>query len=62
MKRFGPDVQKSDPRKHGFDYGMGRPIVFDSDKFRTCPSCKGEGKINGDKCINCDGTGAVPKE
>ena len=53
--------EKKDPRKYGFDYGDGRPIVFDSNLFKECPSCKGTGKINEEKCLTCDGTGAVEK-
>jgi len=33
--------EKKDPRKYGFDYGDGGPIVFDSNLFKECPSCKG---------------------
>ena len=60
---FDPTRPKNlDPKKHGFDYGDGRPVVFNSDLFRECPSCEGKGEVNGEKCITCDGTGAVEKE
>ena len=55
------DIKTKDPRKYGFDYGMGGPIVFDSNLFRECPFCKGKGKTQDEKCLVCDGTGAVPK-
>lgn len=67
---FDPDKPgKLDPRKYGFDYGNGGPIVFDSNLFRGCPSCKGKGEIEVEerkevkieKCPTCDGTGAVEK-
>lgn len=54
--------ETKDPRKYGFDYGDGRPIVFDSNLFKECSSCKGEGKINEEKCSTCDGTGAAEKK
>lgn len=62
MTLFKSECKKLDPRKYGYDYGpeMG-PIVFDSNLFRECPSCKGTGKINEEKCPACDGTGAVEK-
>lgn len=56
------DIKKKDPRKYGFDYGDSGPIVFDSNLFKECPSCRGEGEVNGEKCPTCDGTGAVEKE
>jgi hypothetical protein len=62
MSAFGQNPEKLDPRKYGFDYGDGRPIVFDANLFKECPSCKGSGKINEEKCIDCDGTGAIPKD
>ena len=64
MSLFNFDPEKSkklDPRKYGFDYGDNSPIVFDSNLFQECPSCKGKGEINAEKCSTCDGTGAVEK-
>lgn len=61
MTLFNSDRKKLDPRKYGFDYGDGGPIVFDSNLFKECPSCKGKGKIKEEKCPTCDGTGAVEK-
>lgn len=65
---FNPNKPgKLDPRKYGFDYGNGGPIVFDANLFKECPSCKGKGEVESqdrkiEKCPTCDGTGAVPKE
>lgn len=68
---FDPEKPgKLDPRKYGFDYGDGGPIVFDSNLFRECPSCGGTGeieireekKVRIEKCLICDGTGAVSKD
>ena len=61
------DTKMKDPRKYGFDYGMGGPIVFDSNLFQECLSCKGTGMVETkdqkmEKCYICDGTGAVPKD
>jgi hypothetical protein len=62
MSAFDSNSKKLDPRKYGYNYGMGGPIVFDSNLFKECPSCKGTGKIKEEKCPTCDGTGAVAKE
>lgn len=64
MKIF--DSSKLDPRKYGFDRGIGNTIIFDSNLFQECPSCKGKGMVEAknqkiEKCHNCDGTGAVVK-
>lgn len=61
MKKFELGKKKLDPTKYGFDYGMGGPIVLNSSKFRICSFCNGKGEINGNKCINCDGTGATER-
>ena len=62
MNASNQNPEKLDPRKYGFDYGEGGPIVFDSNLFKTCLSCKGKGETKAGKCSTCDGTGAVPKE
>lgn len=69
---FDPfNSKKLDPRKYGYDYGSGMgPIVFNSNLFKECSSCKGTGEIEIkegktpkiEKCLDCDGTGAVPKD
>lgn len=70
MNLFNSDRKKLDPRKYGFDYGPGMgPIIFDSNLFQECLSCRGKGeieiqegqKVKLEKCLDCDGTGAVPK-
>jgi hypothetical protein len=63
-------LKELDPRKYGFDYGDGGPVVFDSNLFRECPSCGGKGwieinkengEIDEERCSVCKGTGAVEK-
>lgn len=64
---FDPDKPgKLDPRKYGFDYGMGGPTVFDSNLFHECPSCNGEGTVETkdqkiEKCLTRDGAGVITK-
>ncbi len=71
MSLFNLDRKNLDPRKYGFDYGPGMgPIVFDSNLFQECPSCRGKGeieiqeeeKVKLEKCLDCDGTGAALKD
>lgn len=70
MKRFALNLKKLDPRKYGYDYGMSGSIVFDANLFCECPSCKGRGEIEVkqgkeikiERCVVCDGTGAVAKD
>ncbi len=69
MNLFNSYPKKIDPKKYGFDYGMGEQIIFNTNLFQRCPSCKGKGKveirskeeIKIEKCFVCNGTGAVSK-
>jgi len=44
---FNPTkFKKLDPRKYGYDYGYDiGSIVFDSNFFKQCSSCRGTGEI-----------------
>jgi len=64
MKKL-PFEERLDPKGYGMTMPDGK-VVFDSSKFKACPTCYPKGYIIRDGkeeiCPMCNGTTAVPKE